>query len=212
MKRQAFTMIEMTMVIVVLGILAALAIPRMDRDIRQEAADNILSAIRYTQHLALNDDKTDPSDPLWQRKFWHLRFGSYGGDLSFYTVSSNTDDDANVDKSETALDPINKKYMYHLAGDTTLDESDESPNIFIRKNYGINNIAFTDGCAGGQLIAFDHLGRPHIGIYSATNDYSTYMTQNCKMTFDFENSDIRSFTILIQKETGYAQIMDQNAS
>jgi len=59
-NKSAFTMIELILVIVVLGILAALAMPRVDRDSRQEAADNILSAIRYTQHLALMDNKTNP--------------------------------------------------------------------------------------------------------------------------------------------------------
>ena len=61
------------MVIVVLGILAALALPRMERDYRQEAGDNILSAIRFAQHNALMDNVTEPSDAQWQRKFW--RFG-----------------------------------------------------------------------------------------------------------------------------------------
>ena len=60
-QSKAFTMIELVFVIVVIGILAALALPRIERDLRQEAADNILAAIRYTQHLALNDNKTDPS-------------------------------------------------------------------------------------------------------------------------------------------------------
>ena len=64
---KAFTMLELVFVIVVLGILAALALPRMDRDLRQEAKDNILSAIRYTQHLALMDNKTNPLDANWQR-------------------------------------------------------------------------------------------------------------------------------------------------
>lgn len=60
MKHPAFTMIELVFVIVVLGILSALAMPRIDRDLRQEAKDNILSSIRYTQHLALIDEKTNP--------------------------------------------------------------------------------------------------------------------------------------------------------
>jgi prepilin-type N-terminal cleavage/methylation domain-containing protein len=72
MKRSAFTMIELVMVIVVLGILAALAIPRLDSDIRQRSGDNILSAIRFTQQMALMDDVTDPRHSDWQRTFWRL--------------------------------------------------------------------------------------------------------------------------------------------
>ena len=75
-NRQAFTMLELVIVITVLGILAALAIPRMQRDLRQEAADNLVSAIRYTQHLAMMDDKTDPGNSMWQRRYWHIRFST----------------------------------------------------------------------------------------------------------------------------------------
>ena len=74
MNRNAFTMLELVMVIVVLGILASLAMPRMDRDTRQEAETNILSALRFTQNLALTDNKTDPSDPTWQKELWKLHF------------------------------------------------------------------------------------------------------------------------------------------
>jgi len=221
MRRSAFTMLEMVMVIVVLGILAALAIPRMNRDIRQEAADNVLSAIRYTQHLALMDSKVNlnptPENPkaAWLKTLWHLRFATYTKDGEtkwFYTISSNMDHDTNVDKNETAVDMTNGKYFYHLAGDATETREDESLNLFIGKKFGVKTITFTNGCAGGQLIAFDHLGRPHVGIYGGGNDFATYMTNDCTMTFGFEDSTIPNFQILIRAETGYANIVGQNNS
>jgi prepilin-type N-terminal cleavage/methylation domain-containing protein len=210
LKKAAFTMLELVMVIVVLGIIAALALPRMDRDIRQEAADNVLSAIRYTQHLALMDNKTNPSDSQWLMTLWHIRFSTYndGGTKWFYTVGSNMNHRTNINKIETAIDPTNSKYMYNANADSTID-TDESPNIFIGKNFGINSIVFTGGCAGGQLIAFDHLGRPHVGIYSAGNDFGSYMSSDCIITFDFENSSYDAFSIEIDKETGYAFIVGQ---
>jgi len=212
MKKPAFTMLELVMVIVVLGILAALALPRMERDLRQDAADNVLSAIRYTQHLALMDNKTDPTNAIWQKAYWHLRFGSYGGKTAFYTISTNSTSNGgntNVDKLETAIDPTNGKYMYHLAGDAMGVGSDESPSIFIYKQYGVNTVTYTGGCSGGQLIAFDHLGRPHVGIYSATNDFATYMTSDCTFTLGFEDSSINDVSIIIRSETGYANIVGQ---
>jgi prepilin-type N-terminal cleavage/methylation domain-containing protein len=208
-KKYAFTMLELVMVIVVLGILAALAMPRMERDLRQDAADNVLSAIRYTQHLALMDNKTDPANATWQKAYWHLRFGSYGGKTAFYTISTNEDGNTNVDKKETAIDPTNGKYMYHLAGEVTLDEDDESPSIFINKQYGVDSITYTGGCTGGKLIAFDHLGRPHVGIYAATNDFATYMTSDCTFTLSFEDSSIGDVNIIIRSETGYSNIVGQ---
>ena len=207
MKRAAFTLLEMTMVIVVLGILAALALPRLERDIRQEAADNILSAIRYTQHMALMDNKTDPEDANWQKELWHMRFSLDGAGGYFYTVSTNTDQNANVDKGETAVDPANGKYMFNLGGDSAID-SDESPNIFIGKKYGVNQVTPSGGCSS-QHIAFDHLGRPHNGIYGASNDYSSVVHQDCIFTFGFADSGIEDINIIIEKGTGHAYIQGQ---
>ncbi len=200
---KAFTMLELVFVIVVLGILAALALPRMDRDLRQEAKDNILAAIRYTQHLALNDDKTDPSDPNWQKKLWKISFSTSGNNLAnFYTVSFDDDKDGFVDKDESAIDPANGKYMYNLGGDTDID-SDESPNIFIGKQYGVNSMTFSEACNDAQHIAFDHLGRPHNDVGDADNDYDEYMDADCEIQFGFADASINPLTVTIATETGY---------
>jgi prepilin-type N-terminal cleavage/methylation domain-containing protein len=206
-QRKAFTMIELVFVIVVLGILAALALPRMDRDLRQEAKDNILSAIRYTQYLALMDNKTNPTDANWQKKLWQIRFSTSTDNLAnFYTVSSDSITvNGAVSKEETAIDPINGKYMYNAGGDTTIDP-DESPNIFIGKKYGVNSMNFSGGCAGAQHIAFDHLGRPHNGLGAATNDYSQYMSSDCIIIIGFEDSAIIDLNVTIATETGYVDI------
>lgn len=224
MKRKAFTMLELVFAIVVIGIIASLAMPRIDRDIRQEAADNVLSAIRYTQHLALMDDKTNPADPQWQLTLWNIRFSNYTeNELTkwFYTIGSNMNHGANIAQAETAIDPTNGKYMYHLAGDSTLDETDESKNIFIGDKYGINKVDFATGCnvqtgsAGNNAnthIAFDYLGRPHKGMYSQAdpaNDYATVMQGDCTIAFGFEDGSIPDFQITILRETGYAFIVGQ---
>ena len=138
MKKPAFTMLELVFVIVVLGILAALAMPRLDRDLKQEATDNILSAIRYTQHLALTDDKTVPGT-AWQANLWKIVFQSDG---SSYTVSSG---------SNVALDPINGLAM-----------NGTSPNTLLGKKYSV------DGVTGCTTIGFDNLGRPFTSMAGST--------------------------------------------
>ncbi|HIP85432.1 MAG TPA: type II secretion system protein [Pyrodictium sp.] len=211
MKKNAFTMLELVMVLVVIGILAALAIPRMDRDIRQEAADNILSAIRYTQHLALMDNKTNPSDPEWQKKLWHIRFERYGGNTPttwFYSISSSMDGNRNIDIKEVAIDPANGLRMNNTNSATGIGLKD-SPSVFISEHYGIEDIKLTGGCSENQHIGFDHLGRPHVNIYDASNDYRSYMSSDCKMTFKFSDSSIKEFKIIIEQETGHAYIDGQ---
>ncbi len=210
----AFTMIELVLVIVVIGILAALAIPRFERDLRQEAADNVLAAIRYTQHLALTDDKTNPFDTQWQKTLWMIRFEHSGNDW-YYIIGSNMDHGTDIDHNESAIDPANGKYM--SSGNAVID-SDESPNIFISKKYGISSVTFND-CQGTTSssalhVAFDHLGRPFRGIIGAsvttTNTYKNYVSnKDCNITFGFADPDIDSFSVIVTKETGYAYIADQ---
>ena len=210
MKRSsAFTMIELVFVIVILGILAALALPRFDRDLRQEAADNVLSSIRYTQHLALNDDKTDPFDNQWQKELWAIRFTTAASG-SYYNVSSDINQNGSVSKDETAIDPSNGKYMYHHHNNPV--QANESPNVLLGKKYGVGSIDFTGAGCSLKHIAFDHLGRPHNSIGGASNDYSTYMNTDCNITFTFTGGSPNSFSIIIKKETGYAYIDGQDDS
>ena len=204
-QTKAFTMIELIFVIVVMGILAALALPRMERDLRQEAADNILSAIRYTQHLALMDNKTNPNDLTWQQTLWMIKFTS--GSDAYYTVSSDIDKSKTVNKVESAIDPANGKYMYNSSGAFSSIASDESSNIFLGHKYGINSITFPNGFS--QHIAFDNLGRPHNGLATtvgggaATNNYATYVSSDFNITFGFTDTSINPLIITILQETGY---------
>jgi prepilin-type N-terminal cleavage/methylation domain-containing protein len=221
-KKNAFTMIELILVIIVIGILALLAIPRLDRDLRQQAADNILSAIRHTQHMALTDNRHRFNRTDWQKSLWQIRFTkNTAGDIWSYTIGSNNDyapptNGTSIDKNESVIDPMNGKYIFNQSPSNPLD--DESPNIFLTKKYGINTITFNSGCHGtlsstAMHIAFDNLGRPHRGVTSgATNDYDTYINNsNCQITFSSPSFD-STLTIEIKQETGYAFIVGQNDS
>ena len=204
----AFTMIELLFVIVVIGILASLAIPRMDRDIRQEAADNILSSIRYTQHMALTDNKTDPFDGNWQKEFWQIRFSTTTTtNYIFYLIGSDTSHAGGIGKAESAIDPANGKYLYHLNTEPEL-LSDESSNLLIGKLYDVTSINGAGGCTDIQYIGFDQLGRPHT-TFSTNNvpNYKSYINSDCNLTFNSASFD--AFTIIISKETGYAYIDGQ---
>ncbi len=207
----AFTMIELIFVIIVLGILAALAIPRLERDIRQEAGDNILSAIRYTKHMALIDDKMDPRNTDWQKTLWAIRFtvSSTDPDGTFYTIATDMNRNGAISKNEAAVNPADGRYFYNTSGSFTSRDANETTDIFIGHNYGISNITFAGGCANYQHIAFDHFGRPHVGITGAGNDYSTYMTQDCTISVSFVDNSIDDLNITIEKQTGHAYIVGQ---
>ncbi|RUM72174.1 MAG: type II secretion system protein [Sulfurovum sp.] len=222
-NRHAFTMIELIMVIIVLGILASLALPRLDRDLRQEAADSILSDIRYTQHLALMDDMHEFDDPKWQQKYWRIVFSSCSDEKKhYYMIGSDTNKSNSTNaffaRTEAAIDPVNNKPMFGDLGLCNSDgDSTVSDRMFITKKFGIKAVSFNGGCnrsvngSGGKHLGFDHLGRPHHGFSkSPAPNYASYMTQACVMTFTLSDNSI--FQINIAPETGYAHIVNQNAS
>ncbi len=215
-NRPAFTMIELVFVIIVIGILAALALPRVDRDLKQQASSSILSNIRYTQHLALMDYKHDFNNPKWQQKFWKIMFSecASGSNQYFFKIGSDKDMDSSgsFEQTESAIDPANGKYLFWTnatdcsnGGDGTVSEE-----IFISKKYGITAVDATN-CNGALHLGFDHLGRPHQGFGgSGSPDYSSYLSASC--TFKFTMSDGDDFSITIEPETGYAFIVGQPSS
>ncbi len=215
-NRPAFTLLELVMAITVMGILASVAIPRLNRDLTQEAADNVLASIRYTQHLALLDDKHKFDKAKWQRRFWRIYFGTCE-DKPYYAIG--TDDDmggssnGRVDLNESAIDPANGKQMWAHDGATCEGShtlSDLSPNDFIGKKYGIVKGSPTPsgGCTN-KYIGFDHLGRPYNSgfVNSSTPDNAGRITSECILTFTLTNG--KTFAIKIEPETGYAFIDGQ---
>ncbi|MBD3788770.1 MAG: type II secretion system protein [Campylobacterales bacterium] len=217
--KSAFTMLELIFVIIVLGILASMVLTRIERDIRQEAADSILSDIRYTQHLALIDDKHQFDNPKWQQRFWRIVFSSCSdGTGRYYMIGTDDDMDSSTNAffeyDEAAVDPSNGKRMFWENTKPCASDNDTntsvSDRIFITKNYGIQTVTNTGGCGAGH-IGFDHLGRPHAGFSnSAQPNSASYMTQRC--TFTFTMSDGDTFSINVEPETGYAYISNQPES
>jgi type II secretory pathway pseudopilin PulG len=213
-------MIELVFVIVVLGILASLAMGRMDRDIKQEAASTILSHIRLAQQLALSDNKHRmDNDVNWQTSYWQFSIRVCGGVNIAYRVASDSDMGGTINgigKAESAINPVDGKYIFS-ANCSNLD-TDETPSVLLSKKFGIYNsdVSTTGGCSTRQVL-FDYLGRPHTNnttYGTATNAVPTYfdniMTQDCNFTFNL--SDGEQFTITIEAETGHSFIVGQENS
>lgn len=214
--KPAFTMLELIFVIVILGILASLALPRFDRDLRQEAAGNLLSAIRYTQHMAISDNVRD-NNITWQKAFWRFGFNSCSDNGIFYYIASDKDLGGGVVPSadEVAIDPANGERFMGLTNQPCekdiSGQTNASSNIFITKRHSISvgNVAWSGGCTGAtDYIGFDNLGRPHRDfLSSATPDYSTVVTSDCNVTFTFDSANIAPLIITIEKETGHSFIV-----
>ena len=205
-------MIELVFVIVVLGIIASLAMGRMDRDLKQEASENILSHIRLAQQLALGDNKHQSDyDANWYTRFWQMEYLQCTNGDYFYRVGSHSNHPSwGIDvKEEAAIDPVDGKYIW--ADISCTPESDTSQNVLLSKKFGITDINNTGGCSAIDDIGFDYLGRPYNGVARpATANFSNIMTSDCNLTFTMSDND--SFIIIIKAGTGHSYIVGQEES
>ena len=152
--KKAFTMIELVFVIVVMGILAAAIIPSTRTNPAQEAAIQLLSHIRYTQHLALVNDKYDATNATWFQNRWQIRFVG-----NTYSIVS--------DNNTFATNPSNGAPLQ---------------NIDLNDDYSVTLI-HTGSCnMANPIISFDHLGRPLVGNVAPVTTYGQLMTLPCRIT------------------------------
>ena len=222
--KKAFTMIELVFVIVVIGILSAIMIPRMRTNPLQEAAIQLVSHIRYTQHLAMVDDKFDLTDPNWFKGRWMLRIAqnvTFGGTVNSnvwaYTIASDIPNynGHNPDLIGMARNPLNTEQYLSGGYNNTLDVDDTKSMRKLRlgDSYGITNILFGGGCrTNTPFIHFDHLGRP---MNSFTTNNMSYQVSPAGFprliintcTIVLSNSE-GNVTIAIEPETGYTCILN----
>ena len=179
--KKAFTMLELVFVIVVIGILSAIVIPNTRTNPVQEAAIDLVSKIRYTQHLAMTNDKYAAG--AWYKNRWQIVFS--GNTYSIVSDSNGT----------YAKDPQNV--------------NEEIKDIEI-KGLNAFTLTGTE-CNNQSILSFDVAGRPLVGsLVGTTTPYTRLgtagiliQTNDCaiKLTDGTETAFID-----IRPETGYATI------
>ena len=205
--KKAFTIIELIFIIVVVGILAAVAIPRIDRDNLIELVDQVTTHIRYTQQLAMMDNVYDGSDEHWYRGYWRIQFsdsadGGDGWKYSVYKDLPGYSGNLNSER-EVARDPQNEQRFLTSGASgfsANTDSKKMNKKLNLKNTYDIQKIDFDKNC-GGQTIAFDSKGRPHGAPQNAKNPYDKVLHTPCIITFT--DSGGRSIQIAVQPETGF---------
>lgn len=204
MKRYAFTMLELVFVIIVIGILAVLAMPDFRPHPLQQAVEQVAAHIRYTQHLAMSDDKYDPNDATWYKERWQIRFRLLMGDYGYVIFSDrNQNRNANqVNPQELAVEPLSGEFLNgflnYNAGNLT-------------QTYGITNVITSCLANDGTLvtankgaIVFDDMGRPYSGVSNATSSTQYLLTNDCNITLVHPTDG--NATITVRPETGYVSV------
>ena len=222
--KKAFTLVELVFVVVVIGILAFSLWPKKQPIQALAAARQIVAHIRYTQHLALNDDKfaahtdtggTDSIAKDWYKRLWRITFSDIKADEKCkiggwrYAVYQNIAGDLS-DKGqpngtiEAARNPAQAgKVLSACYSGLSTNTSDE---LNLSQTYKIENIDFSE--FGTQGIIFDELGRAY-----PRGDFSQAYNNGKKFKLGDNNSygritlsakDGSVAKILVFAETGYA--------
>ena len=216
--KKAFTMLELIFVIIVIGILATIILPSTKRNPLQEAAIQLQSHIRYTQHLAMFDNVFNPDDNIWYKKRWQLVFSNAVTPNSTvgYTIFSDTATGVgtsvagDADISEVAINPqdTTKRLTGGYASAISSSHSQVTKKLNLQLSYGVDRVDFDDGCNGGLRLFFDHYGRPMKGDQdSMTGGYSAgsqrLITRICTIVLYSGDNNI---SISIEPESGYASV------
>ncbi|MBF1032042.1 MAG: type II secretion system protein [Candidatus Nanosynbacter sp.] len=231
MKKKAFTMIELVFVIVIVGILAAIMIPKLNRNASREAANQILTHIRYTQHLAMQDDKYEnfvSDNPVrWFRMRWGVAFNNTSlqkcsidepGVVTWkYSVFFDKSLNGNINSENEVANDIYKSGKL-LSGGWSSGIVTEAickkwnKELNLGKRFGITSVDFKDGCSGMQTIIFDEMGRP-MRVASTTSGgakrpYDRLLKKDCKITITDKRGN--QTTIIIEKESGFTSIKENS--
>jgi len=234
--KKAFTMIELVFVLVVVGIITAMIAPNFQNTSLREAANQIISHIRYTQHLAMMDDKYDLNSSQWYRQRWQIAFSTASGTRSYYIFSDlpssgknayDGNPDANNDytKVEVARNTLDRfRYLIGVPNSNFANSSTErlTEDLNIGKKYGISQVNFSGGTRSTvKRILFDNLGRPYRGTGSSTAThplnspvdfiattpiYIKLCTKDCIGDKKVASNN-GEIVIKIEPETGYAHIL-----
>ena len=211
--RSAFTLLEIILVIVVIGILATLAMQSFSSNALTQATEQVASHIRYAQHLAMVDNAyTQNSTVTWQNNRWQIHFedSNIGNQHKIYLLYRNKDGQTNEDDDELARDPLTGKLM----SGKLLDNPKYMNIMDLTETYGIKNIIFSSSChyssasATSNRLVFDNYGRPYYYANSThRNPLEFRLKSNCVITLVGKEGNS---TITVRPTTGYVTTQYSN--
>lgn len=202
----AFTMIELVFVIVIVGIISVMIAPSFDGNNARQAADQIVSHIRYAQHLAMLDNKFDTTDPDYFVERWHIQFApdsSGNGNQVYWIISDSNHNGVLADQTEYAKNPLTSTRI--LSGDSSFADDIKTAEMDLTNEYGVTSVL--NNCAAvatNGRIYFDSLGRPYEDtVFPATAPHENLIQNICTIVI---TAGAETETIEVYPETGYVRI------
>lgn len=203
--RKSFSMIELVFVVVMLGVIAGAAVMYIPQTNLQQAADYLISNIKYAKSLAQTDDRyytiseanvANSQLKNWKAGMWQVQFHTTGSNTqNSYSIYADTGRDAattNFDGRPMAGDSIAKSPQNKacLSGYSMTNLPDECKNNVaketrLEETYGvtIKSVELQGDCNATKRIYFDSLGMPYCGAA----DSIKRLTQSAKIVLARKN-------------------------
>ncbi len=186
--KKAFSLIELIIVIIVIGILYSSVNYSLSDTSLNQAANQLIYNINYTRHLAINDNKMQyypinnsktemNRSKYWFKQWWQIRFSTFQDsnnkthywyeiftDVPYSSSSSNFDGQANLPitawQISIAKNPLNYKLMIgHCATGSNYPNCNQIDNkLDLTEKYGIKKIKFSDFSSNSPRLVFDNNG------------------------------------------------------
>jgi len=175
--KKSFSLIELVIIIVVVGILYSSIQFSLQNTSLNQAANQVISHINYTRHLAIRDNKIqyypinnssreNNRSKFWFKQWWHIKFTDANGDIIYYIFSdSPTDSNSTTFNSkinskaeytiELAKNPLDDTYLIGASKEETGNNYPSSNEITkqlnLTKNYNIQKIILQNAYSSSSM-------------------------------------------------------------
>lgn len=193
--KKAFSLLELVLVVVLIGLLYTLFIPKKQENRLNELTNRVSLYLSYIRYKALIDDKYSNTD-LWHKQRWTMKFfrcRNEGG--IYFSIYSENNDTGQVNQSESLKDPLTNKYIY--SSNYCEENNENSKYVLLSKNFDIDkvDISCNDTDSLGQ-ISFGSNGRVYSKLSNFSNEASSYeITTPCYIRFTSKKQETSEIKI-----------------
>ena len=137
--KKAFSLLEMVLVVVLIGLLYVLFIPKKQINKLEEATNRISMYLSYARYQAFIDDKYSNED-LWHKKRWTMKFFRCDKDEGgiYFVIYSDTNMTGHPNQKESLKDSLTNRYIYST--NSCQEKNDNSKYVLLTKNYDIKTV------------------------------------------------------------------------